>query len=115
MHRRSKHTSCSKRTGHIASILVLRVLAILTLPPYEEILPALALPALQNPEILEALGASTGAHTEILRVRPEVSAVAQNLGMLRVLAVFAVQTRNTASARSTDGNFLEHASLYSQG
>ena len=53
----------------LRSILVLRALAVPTLPT-DEILPILAVPAVHNLDILEAQGVSTGvANPEILRAR----------------------------------------------
>ena len=70
--RRSKSTSYSKYTGHIESISVLGVLVVRTLPT-NEILIVLAVPAVQNPKILEAQqGVSTVAaveNPELVRAR----------------------------------------------
>ena len=63
VHRRSKYTSHDKYAGHFETISGLRVLAVRTLLiPTDEILSVLAVPAVQNPEILEAQqGVSTAA------------------------------------------------------
>ena len=82
----SKYTSYSECTGHIESILVLRVLAVLAVPT-DEILSVLAVPAVYNPEILLSTG-SIHSNEPRKTASPEVSAV-HNFEILRVLAVSA--------------------------
>ena len=99
----------------IENILVPRGLAVLAVPT-DEVLAILAVPAVQNPEILQVRGVSrAGSNPEMLRVQ-KFPQVVLNLEILRVLAVSAVHGPEILRVHEVPaGVYLENISLYLRG